>query len=171
MPNRPLPPSSIDSSKKKFRHDSTEQNFFCRHDIKTMGKVNRRVWVYFQKKALIKKTHILFKQVKDERFEIEEEKNKMAARFYCDDPTVDFPHLVSITTRSKIHIEAHNILLKIRNGASGGSCNRLAKLISIHKNQLKKIGTDNYSANVLFYTKMLDAIATNHHWLQVLNAS
>ena len=171
MLNLSFCPFRICCNKKKFRHDSTEQNFFCRHEIKRMGKVNRRVWVYFQKKALIKKTHGLFKQLQDERFEIEEEKNKMAARFYCDDPTVDFPHLVSITTRSKIHIEAHNILLKIRSGASGGSCNRLAKLISVHKNQLKKIGTQNYSANTKFYTEMLDAIATNHHWLQVLNAS
>jgi hypothetical protein len=95
----------------------------------------------------------------------------MAARFYCDDPTVDFAYLVSITTRSKIHIEAHNLLLKIRSGASGGSCNRLEKLISVHKNQLKKIGTENYTVNAKFYDEMLDAIATNHRWLQVLNSS
>ena len=86
---------------------------------------------------------------------------------FLKDKHVDFGVLMAITTRKKIHILVHNALNKMRNHDDNVDLTRLHKLITLHKSQMKKIGTMHYEINAKFYDSMLQAVTTNLHWLKV----
>ena len=56
----------------------------------------------------------------------------------------------------------------MRNYNDDVDISRLKKLISIHKNQLRKTGTSNYGVNAKFYDSMYDSIEHNLRWLRVI---
>ena len=128
----------------------------------------RERYIAFQKDFFKRKTNLVLAKYKNERFQIEDDHKPLHNAFLTDKP-VDFGVLMAITTRKKIHILVHNALNRMRNHDDNVDLTRLHKLISLHKSQMKKIGTMHYEINAKFYDSMYQAVTTNLHWLRVIN--
>ena len=96
--------------------------------------------------------HALLTATKEEYYAIEDEHAAMRRRFMRDE-SVDLGHFVTMTTRLKIHALAYRALKRMRKFEA---CNlsRLPGLVTLHRTQLKKLGTKHYKRNVTYYSHM-----------------
>ena len=127
----------------------------------------RQKYLEFQRIAFKEKTNKVIRMVKEERFQIADDHQEYHKAFLCF-YSVDFGILMCLTTRKKIHAISYEALKKMRNYNDDVDISRLKKLISIHKNQLRKTGTSNYGVNAKFYDSMYDSIEHNLRWLRVI---
>lgn len=127
----------------------------------------RQKYLAFQQAAFKEKTNIVIRKVKEERYEIEDD-HKAYHTAFLSGKSVDFGILMSITTRKKIHIMSYEYLRRMRNYDDNIDLSRLKRLINIHKNQLRKLGTAHYDVNAKFYDSMYESIDHNLRWLRVL---
>lgn len=121
-----------------------------------------------QQRALFKtKTNHVIRTIKDERFEVEDNLQDYKKAFYGK-KSVDFGVMMCLTTRTKIHRIALDALKKMRNLDDNVDIERLPKLIRVHANQLRKIGTVHAQENIQMYKSMLESIEQNLQWLRVI---
>lgn len=127
----------------------------------------RQKFLEKQRAFFKEKTNHVIRTVKEERFQIEDDCNDYKKTFYADE-SVDFGIMMCLTTRTKIHRISLDALKKMRNFDDDVDISRLPKLIRVHTNQLRKIGTANAEMNIKFYESMLDSIEQNLRWLRVI---
>lgn len=113
------------------------------------------------------KTNNVIRLIKEERFQIEDDCHEYK-NAYNQGGSVDFGIMMCLTTRTKIHIIGLEALKKMRNFQDDIDISRLPKLVRVHANQLRKIGTKNAEANIQFYCSMLNSIEHGIEWLRVI---
>ena len=104
----------------------------------------------------------------EEKFEIMENKNTIKSAYMNDPEFSQFDVLMAITTRAKIHTMADVLLRKLRRFQTDVDTKRLARLISIHKIQMRKMHTEKLHIQSLFYDNLISNITQSLRWLRIL---
>ena len=121
-----------------------------------------------QLKLLKKNICNLIKYTTEEKFEIQDDLQRIKQIYINDDDFIQFDVLMAITVRYKIHSLADGYLRKIKRFENDINLTRIRKLISIHKNQMKKLHTNQIHIQVTFYDEMLYSIEQSLRWLTLL---
>lgn len=130
----------------------------------------RERYIAIQKEVMKQKTNMVIRKIKDERFEIEDDCKAYSQAFY-NDLDISVGLAATVATRKKIHQISYEALKKIRNCNDDVDLDRLARLIRIHKTQLRKLRPNDCESNLKFYDEMIESITQNLSWLKILNKS
>ena len=110
----------------------------------------------------------VLRQLKDERFEIEDD-HREVHREYNAGESVNFGFLVTLCTRKKIFVICYDALRHMRAlNADDVDLSRLPRLIRVHKAQMVKMGSNYVEENARLLDEMLESLTINLAWLRII---
>ena len=128
--------------------------------------MERAKFVHMQKTLMKRQLTHLYKQVKDEFHEIDDDLRCYKVKWYAQQP-VDFGVLMCLSTRNKLNKEilAH---LKSLCRLQQIDATTMNKKLDLHKVQLKKIGTTHLKHNVDIYNQICSIVTLKAALLKAL---
>lgn len=125
--------------------------------LKTRGHTDTKVMLQVHLKAIKVQTQDVMDRGRPWMEELEDAAKRVSKKFQEDD--VELSTAMVLVTRAKIHRHAHNVMHRLRREmASTGDCNRLSRLICIHKEQMRKYDPEASARSNAFYDEMLTVL-------------
>ena len=128
--------------------------------------MERAKFVHMQKTLMKQQLTHLYKQVKDEFHEIDDDLRSYKVKWYAQQP-VDFGVLMCLSTRNKLNKE---ILSNLKNLCRWQQIDAttMNKRLDLHKAQLKKIKTTHLKRNVDIYNQICSIVTLKAALLKAL---
>ena len=128
--------------------------------------MERAKFVHMQKNLMKRQLTHLYKQVKDEFHEIDDDLRSYKGKWYAQQ-SIDFGVLMCLTTRNKINKE---ILANLKSLCKWEQVDAttMNKRLKLHKAQLKKIKTTHLKRNVDVYSQICSIITLKAALLKAL---
>ena len=128
--------------------------------------MERAKFVHMQKNLMKRQLTHLYKQVKDEFHEIDDDLRSYKGKWYAQQ-SIDFGVLMCLSTRNKLN---KDILANLKSlwKWEHVDATTMNKRLDLHNAQLKKIGTTHLKRNVDIYSQICSIITLKAAFLKAL---